>query len=143
MAEQRSDMSRVTAKFTTISGEVLNLGVFQTLSGGATKADGTKIFPGSMRPQKAIGGLPEVENVTISRTYDPDTDDAFKPKLRASVGGGLLEITDQPLNADGTPRGKADIYTGPLEAFNPPERDSGSGDEARFELECSTNGTVG
>lgn len=143
MAEQLQAHSRVTAKYTTPSGKVLNLGVFETLSGGGSRADGTKIYPGSMSPQKAIGGLSSVENVTVSRTYDPDRDDAFKTDLRAGVGGGLLEIWDQPVDGAGAARGKADYYSGTLEGFTPPERDAGSSDAARFELECSTHGTVG
>lgn len=119
------------------------LGVFDTFDGGETSAEETKYKPGGMQPQKSLGGSATTENVTVARLYELARDHDLVRWLRSRVGKANVTASKQPLDVDGNPQGKPDVFTGKLQRVTAPAHDSEDTGAARFEIEISTEGTVG
>lgn len=120
------------------------LGIFDVFDGGETDSEETKYKPGGMQPQKSLGGSTTTENVTLRRLYDKDRGDPDLVRwLRTRAGKGRSVVAKQPLDVDGNPFGKADVYTGTLKRVAAPGHDSEDSGPALFELEVSTEGSVG
>lgn len=119
------------------------LGVFDTFDGGDTTAEETKYKPGGMQPQKSLGGSAMTENVTIARLYERERDVELAKRLRSRVGKANATVSKQTLDTDGNPWGKPEVFTGILQRVTTPNHDSESTSAARFEMEISTEGTVG
>lgn len=128
--------TRVTA---VVGG--INLGVCAFKSGGQIEADETKYRPGSMQPQASLGGPVAIENVTIRRLFDPAMRGLFHT-LANMVGKADATVTSQPLDADGNPEGRPQVYRGILTRCTPPESNSNANDAAELELEISTHGSI-
>lgn len=118
------------------------IGIFDKLDGGETTAEETKYKPGGMRPQKSLGGSATTANVTVSRLYELEDHDLVR-RLRNKVGKVEAVASAQPLDVDGNPFGKPDVYRGKLQRVAPGAHDSESSAARLFELEISTEGTVG
>src|SRR5215207_3438373 len=127
--------TRVTAQVGSI-----NLGVCAFKDGGQIEADETKYRKGSMEPEESLGGPVSVENVTIRKLFDPQMRSLFHA-LAAGTGKVGMTVTSQPLDADGNPEGRAQVYRGILTRVTPPTSDSNSTDAAEMELEMSSHGT--
>lgn len=116
----------------TVDGQPL--GIFDTLSGGATTADATKHRSGGGQ-MKSYPALPDTDDLTVSRDYDRERDHEKLRALRRRVGrANGCSISEQPLDDDGAPWGKPTVYTGRLTGVSPGEADSNSGDVRMFEL---------
>lgn len=118
------------------------LGVFDAHEGGVVSAEEQKYRPGGMKPQKSLGGYPSTDNVTVRKLYEPNDVDIVR-WLRGLVGKATAVITKQPLDVDGNPFGKPDVFTGKLQRVAAPDHDSNDSGPALFEIEVSTEGTVG
>lgn len=136
----REDQFAVTI---TIDGEPL--GIFDKFDGGETSAEETKYKPGGMQPQKSLGGSSTTDNITVSRLVDnvDREDSALVKRLRPRVGKAECVASQQPLDIDGNPFGKPDVFTGKLQRVAGPGHDSEGSGPSLFELEISTEGTVG
>lgn len=128
--------TRVTAQVETIS-----LGVCAFKSGGQIEAEETKYRPGSMEPQKSLGGPVGVENITIRKLFDPQMRALFHA-LANMCGKATMTVTSQPLDADGNPEGRPQIYSGILTRVTPPESNANANDAAEMELEMSADGSI-
>jgi hypothetical protein len=131
-----TSQTRVTASVGTI-----NLGLCSFKGGGQTEAEETKYRKGSMQPQESLGGPTSVENVTIRKLFDPEMRGLFHA-LSAMVGKATMTVTSQPLDADGNPQGRPQVYSGILNRVTPPESNANANDAAELELECSTHGNI-
>lgn len=128
--------TRVTAQ---VGG--INLGVCAFKDGGQIEAEETKYRPGSMEPQQSLGGPVSVENVTVRKLFDPQMRSLFHT-LAAMCGKTSMTITSQPLDADGNPEGRSQVYRGILTRVTPPTSDANSTDAAEMELEMSAHGSI-
>lgn len=135
-------MSRQDQSLVTLNVDGQNCGVWDTLGGGGTESEETKYRAGGMAAQVSLGGYTSVENVTLARLFVIGRDDGLIKFLRARCGAGNATVVDQPLDADGNVFGQRESYTGKLMRCTPREVDSNSADEARYEVEISTNATV-
>jgi hypothetical protein len=131
-----TSQTRVTASIGTI-----NLGVCAMKSGGQTEAQETKYRPGSMQPEQSLGGPVSVENVTVRKLFDPEMRGLYH-QLHALVGKANMTVTVQPLDADGLPQGRPQIYAGIFNRITPPEANANANDPAEVEFECSTHGSI-
>lgn len=126
----RQDLRRITASLDNSP-----LGVFDTFSGGGGTSEDVKHARGGGSSEHAMGGRQTRENITIGRDFDADRDDIHWMESRR--GKGKLVVTDQPLDEDYNPKGKARVYTGKLLNVTPGEADANSGDVDLLELEMS------
>lgn len=127
----------------TYRGETRDLGVFDTWSGGDVTADNTKHRRGGMGPQVAIGGPSTVEDVTITRDYDPPRDHGHAHWLSSAVGKARVVAIKTVLDDDNVAFGAPIVIRGILIGYKNPEHDSDSGDTAFVELVVSPDGAVG
>jgi hypothetical protein len=130
----RTDQERVTVRV-----DDLDLGVFQTFSGGGSAADDTKNRPGGMGPEESLGGPVSRDAFTVSRLYKLERDHGLFKALDAKTGAGRVVAVRQKLNRDRTPFGDPITYTGTLIKVTPPDHDSNASDRAEFTLEVSAD----
>lgn len=124
-------------------GQLGDLGVFKTRTGGNSDSEEFKDRPGGMAGEQAQGGTPTTENVSVSRTNIPDRDGPLRPKLRAARGKARFVITDEQLDRHGNATGVREVFTGILKAVDPGDSDSMSNDPKLLTLEQSTDAEVG
>ena len=107
-----------------------------TKSGGGITAAATKVWDGGKRTPSIITAPAEVDDVTITRPYDPLRDQPIIQRLKPLVGLWRTTITVQPAETDLTAaRVKPDVYPDAvLVGMTPPESDASSGDAATYEL---------
>lgn len=125
-----------------LGNTVVNLGVFDTFSGGEVDSEDTKYARGGLADEESLGGRRHVGNVTVGRLYD-EMMQLQEPWLDSAVGRGIGTVTKQPLDEAGNAFGRPRVYTGKLLTMTPPDHDSESSDAARIELVFSTNGSIG
>lgn len=111
-------------------------GVFMTKSGGGVASDSTKIYDGGKKIPEIITSTPEIENITVGRSYKSGRDDVVLRTLREKVGRFVTTISVQETDADFVAVGKPVVYAeAVLVGITEPDYDSGSGDPAMLELE--------
>jgi len=130
----RQDQERVTVRVDDI-----DLGVFQTFSGGGSAADDTKNRPGGMGPEESLGGPVSRDAFTVSRLYKLERDHGLFKVLDAKTGAGRVVAVRQKLNKDRSSFGDPTTYTGTLIKVAPPDHDSNASDRAEFTLEVSAD----
>jgi hypothetical protein len=129
---------RVTVSVTG-NGITLNLGVFDTFTGGAHKSENQKHRPGSMGTRKALGGPGDRDDFSVGRLYELLRDHPHIKTLDNLVGIGQVHASRQKLNPDKSPAGEPINYTGTLIGVNYPDHDSDSSDKAMFTLDVSAD----
>jgi hypothetical protein len=91
---------------------------FSETSGGSKKASSSEYNDGLIRGNKKIRGNFTVDDLTLSRAFDPDTDPEFIRYLEkhCSLRDGDLTITVQPIEpcTESNPIGAPFIYSGCL-----------------------------
>lgn len=117
----------------------MDLGVFQTFSGGGTAADDTKNRPGGMGPEESLGGPVSRDAFTVGRLYKIERDHPLFKKLDGKTGAGKVVAVRQKLGRDRVPVGDPTTYTGTLIKVTPPDHDSNASDRAEFTLEVSAD----
>jgi len=111
-------------------------GYFMTKSGGEVSAEATKVYEGGAKTPVIITAPADVDNITISRNYDPERDASVLSALRAKVGVETKTVTVQPTDRDLVASGKPIVYAeAVLVRIGEPEFDANSGDMATYELE--------
>ena len=109
---------------------------FMTKTGGNLTADSNKVYRGGKKIPDIVTGIAEVDNITVGRAYDPDTDRALIRRLRPLVNTFTATITATETNADLVSLGEATTYAEcVLVGITEPEYASDSGEPANFELE--------
>lgn len=133
-------MSREDQYSVTVSLDGVSLGIFDKMSGGDIDSEETKYKQGAMQGEIVIGGSRTVTNITLSRLYDFDVDNANKSTLIAAVGRGDVVVTKQPLDVDGNTYGTSTVYNGKLKQVTFPDHDSNSSAAGiiEFEVSCAT-----
>jgi hypothetical protein len=112
----------------TIAGVTKDLGTWDTWEGGNVGADSTKYRPGNMGPQMALGGSPEIDDITLTKYYDKGQDNPNDTWLANGVGGARVSVKKQPLDPDGRVYGSPYNINGTLVGYQHPEHDSNSAD---------------
>lgn len=130
----RVDQERITVRV-----DDLDLGVFQTFSGGGAAADDTKNRPGGMGPEESLGGPVSRDAFTVGRLYKLDRDHGLFKVLDGKTGSGRVVANRQKLNKDRSTFGDPITYTGTLIKVTPPDSDSNASDRAEFMLEVSAD----
>jgi hypothetical protein len=138
MSASLESKSRVTA---SIDG-VGSLGVFATRTGGNADSEEVKHADGGGLPERAHGGRPTTDNVTITRRYDPDRDGPLRSKLFAARGVRPMTVSEQRLDADDNAVGAPTVWTGVVKSFQMPDSDRNSNDMAMLTIEMSTDAPV-
>jgi len=137
----RADTYRVNVHIQNLgSGGMINLGVFDKMTGGGLDSDEYKFKPGGMAPTVSLGGSKTTDNVVVSRLYRLGRDHDFVQTLFSGVGKAKMIVTKQPLDVDGNVYGKPIVYNGTLKRVTPPEHDSESSAAALLELEMTPEG---
>lgn len=109
---------------------------FMTKTGGNTSSDSSKVYGGGSKVPEIVTGIPETENVTVGRAYDPDRDQAVLAFLRDKVGTWTTTIIVVETDRDYNSLNKGTTYSGSvLVGITEPDFESSSGDPAAFELE--------
>jgi hypothetical protein len=119
-----------------------DLGTFDKLSGGEVDSEEVRYKPGAMGKPVSLGGSVTVGNVTVSRLWDLQREQAIIHWLIGLAGKAKVTIKKQPLDVDGNAYGRPLVYTGKLKMITPPEHDSESVDAALLALEVTPSGTV-
>ncbi len=133
-------MSRQDQYLVTVTVDGAPLGVFDTLTGGEVTSDITRWRSGGMGASRALGGMAEIGDVTVSRLYDRARDHEAVRRLYSRVGKARASASKQPLDPDGNVFGKPITYQGVLQAVTPGDADSNSADADTFELVITPEG---
>jgi len=135
-------MSRQDQYDVRVSVDGVDLGTFDTLTGGEIDSEETTYKPGAMGSRISLGGSVNIGNVTVERLYDLTRDHLTVHWLISRAGKGWAVVSKQPLDVDGNVFGRSLTYQGRLKQVTPPEHDSESSDAARIGLEITPVGTV-
>lgn len=130
----RTDQERVTVRV-----DDLDLGVFQTFSGGGSAADDTKNRPGGLGPEESLGGPVSRDAFTVGRLYKLERDHPIFKVLDGKTGAARVVAVRQKLAKDRSAVGDPTTYTGTLIKVSPPDHDSNASDRAEFTLEVSAD----
>jgi hypothetical protein len=136
-APVREDTHLITM---TVAG--VDLGVWDTWSGGEGDSEESKYAPGGMEPEISLGGRQTIGNITLGRYLDRDRDWPRIKWLYSQRGKARVVIGLTPLALDGSRGGEPIVYGGTLKQVSMPDLDSTSGDAAILELESTIDGTV-
>jgi hypothetical protein len=118
----------------------VQLGTFDTKTGGDAQAKGNKHRPGGMGPEKSYVSLPSYSDMKLTRVYELARDHELVRLLFGKAGIVRASVTEQPLDANGVPFGNPLVYTGRFLGINPGDDDSTS--EAPKMLELSIEVTT-
>lgn len=126
----------------TITVDGVKYGTWDKHDGGAASAQDTKYRPGGLGAEKSLGGPKSVENVTVSRLYEPAEVLATSKTLMARVGRGRVVVSLQSLDRDGNAFGDPWVRSGTIIKVMPPNYDSNANGAAMLEMEISCDGAV-
>jgi len=122
-------------------GNMIDLGTFDKMTGGAVDSEDTKYYPGGMGPPISLGSRKSVDNITVSRLYrlDRDHDVAWKQIERAGKSDAI--VTKHPMDINGNIwPGKPLVYRGTVKRVSFPEVDSESSTAGLIEIEIIVDG---
>ncbi len=115
---------------------------WMTKSGGNVTADSVKVYPGGSKDPVILTGIPEHDNITVSRAYDTTVDGEMLKTLREEVGSWRGSMTIVETNPDWVAINKTTYPVCVLVGINVPEYESTSSDPATIQLEFAvTKGT--
>lgn len=110
-------------------------GNFMTKTGGNSSSDVTKAYDGGSAVPDLIAAPKDVENVTVTRGFDPIRDGGLLQTLRSKVGVFTTTISVTPTDRDYAAVIDPIVYSPALlVGLNEPEVAADSGDLATFEL---------
>lgn len=123
-----------------VTGNMLNYGTFDKMTGGELSASATQYRPGGMGPPISLGGHKSTTNVTISRLYRLERDHSNCQQLLNGVGRCKMVVTKQPLDIEGNTYGKPIVWAGVLDRVKFPDVDSESQGAGLLEIEMVVEG---
>lgn len=100
-------------------------GTFAKLSGGNVSTPATKAWDGGNPQAQILTGNPEVQDLTVSRPFDPARDGPLLASLRRQVGFFRTTITAVYTDAAYVPVGGSDAWVGKLIDVQGPQVDAG------------------
>ena len=110
-------------------------------SGGEYSSDTTKVWDGGLLTPEVLAGPADISNITVSRPYRPNNDQAIRRSLAKKVGRWRTTVSVQETDANLTPIGRPITYANALLVrCTAPDADASSGDTAVWELEFAVNG---
>jgi hypothetical protein len=110
-------------------------GYFAQKSGGNAGADVTRVFNGGSLVPEVLAAPAQVEDVTVSRPYDPGRDAGVIARLAPLVSRWRTTISVTPTDADLVPVAAPSVFANALLTnVAHPEADAGSGDAGTFAL---------
>jgi len=136
MAASRQDQARITV---TVDGRPI--GVWDERTGGDADSSVTQYAIGGMGPRLSLGGRPEVANVIVRKLFDLDVQ-AVSKFLVQRASKGVVVVTEQPLDTEGTALGDPYTWNGTLKRCKLPERNSDAQGPALIELEVAVSGPI-
>ena len=118
------------------------MGIWDSWSGGARTATGTRYRPGGMRKPVSLGGSASTENVTVGRlVYKESGDWDILVRLKETrVGKAIVEGSRRPMDDDGNPYGATERVRGTLISLTPPDSNSNEDGEAIWTIEIEPEG---
>src|SRR5690242_12796412 len=116
-------MSRQDQFLITATYDGKPLGSFDKKTGGHPSAQDTKYRQGGMVPEISLGGPVSIDNITLSRLYDP-SQKALLKSLSGLTGRARIVTTQQDLDSFGAPSGSPYTWTGTLIKVTFPDADS-------------------
>jgi hypothetical protein len=122
------------------TGNMVNHGVWDKMSGGEIDSDDNKYYPGGMEPPVSLGGRRTVGNVTVSRLYRLARDHDKVHKMIHAVGRSDIVINKQPMDLNGNVYGHPLVYRGKLKRCTPPDVDSEGSSAGLIEIEATIDG---
>jgi len=135
-------MSRQDEFLCTVTVDGEKIGVFDKHDGGASTAADTKYRPGGLGAEVSRGGPKSVDNVTVSREYDPPRDHDLVHRLLPKAGWARGTVSLQPVDRNKVPFGDPFVRTATLLKVTPPNYDSTASGIAMVELEFSCDGEI-
>lgn len=115
-------------------------GVFDGFSGGRISGESRTYHAGGMQAPSSDVSPPQVENITISRGWEPARDAVAERALGQKIGYDCV-VGKQALNAARQPiPGALITYRGRIVAVSTPDHDSNGRDFNRFEVEIVVEG---
>lgn len=139
MANRRYGTQRRTSVTVNVDWPGLgNIGRWDKRGGGAVGGDGQKINPAGLG-EIAIGGIPSVEDFTVSRFLHIDRDPALRAALVAANQKADMSITEEILDNHENPTGRTATWTGVLDSVDFGEADSTSGETREVVLGLSAD----
>jgi hypothetical protein len=118
-------------------------GNWEQSSGGDISAPSTKVRDGGSDRPTVLGGLPETDDIEVTRTFDPHTEVALLAALRKNLGRSRHTLTKQATDANRVKVGKPVTYPGSLlVGLTEPEHEEGSSDPSTIKLKFSTPGAA-
>lgn len=138
----RDDQFITTCSLKFADGHTLDLGVFDSFSGGEGDSEDTKYNEGG-GSQLALGGRQTRADFTVGRLFKKDRDPDVYRKVDAARGKATLVAKRQPLDDDGNPFGKPITWRGKVKTVTAPDSDSNSGtNPALWTIACSAKGDL-
>lgn len=133
-----------TAQTWQITGTIdgVNIGVFDTYSGGGVESEIAVHRSGGMGELKTYPALPTYGDVTIGRTFERERDLELHRRLSTRVGRAEAVVSMQLLDDNGSPAGAPLIRRGRLMGQTDPEADSNGTDPSMFELSFKVSGVA-
>ncbi len=109
-------------------------GTFAKLAGGGVMTAATKAWDGGNPQAQILTGNPEVQDLTVSRPFDPARDGPILASLRGQVGRFRTTITQVYTDAAYVPVGGSDQWTGKLVDVTGPQADASKTGAAASDL---------
>lgn len=122
------------------SGNMIDLGTFDKMTGGAVDSEDSKYYPGGMGDPISLGGRRSVDNVTVSRLYLLSRDHDVVHKQIQRVGKARAIITKHPMDINGNIYGKPVVYNATVKRVTLPEVDSEASGPGLIEFEFVVDG---
>jgi hypothetical protein len=126
----------------TCAVDGVDMGVFDTKSGGELDSEESKYKPGGMAGEISLGGTRTFGNLTITRYCDFIRDWPQLKWLASRVGAARGSIGITPLTPMGERAGDPLVYAGTLKTATPPDLDSTGTDAAMLTLEFTVDGVA-
>lgn len=138
----RSDQARIDVR---VAGVTLDSESWDVLEGADRTADDLAIFPGGMKPQVQLGGIPKRSPAKVQRAWAATLIEAFK-QLDEAVGNSEAEIVYTVLNSKGEKLevpGNPITYKGIILKCERPNYKAGTAEEPYLTIEVGTNAALG
>lgn len=105
-------------------------------TGGDVSSDVAKAYDGGNPTPSLVAGPQNVDNVSVVRVYDPESDDVYLHAARQGVNSLTTTVHSTPTDANMVAVGKPTVYSNALLIHvTEPEHDASSGDLAEWGLE--------
>lgn len=125
------------ARLITVVVNGVNLGAFQSYSGGDTTAKVTKSREGGMGTEVPYPGLPSYSDMKVSRVNQAQRDWELVRSLKPMSGRVTGSVTIQPLDTTGNAYGNSQTATGLFLGVSGTKGTSDSEAPSKYDLDFS------